>query len=172
MQLERQASVHVRPRIRKFPVLKLALPVLVRVPVLVWADPRSSTGIAFWFWLLWYLVTVGNHQPPLTTPPVVLDTNSLGIVGWFQGNSCLRLQVECPLTRTGMPRTNRQIPVLELAGPRTRTGMPRTNASSSTGTDKDDREKGAHKSFLAPNGLDCHSSGMTPEIRPENFWHT
>ncbi len=29
-----------------------------------------------------------------------------------------------------------------------------------------------HKSFLAPNGLDCHSSGVTPEIRPENFWHT
>ncbi len=34
------------------------------------------------------------------------------------------------------------------------------------------REKGAHKSFLAPNCLDCHSSGMTPEIRPEIFWHT
>ncbi len=34
------------------------------------------------------------------------------------------------------------------------------------------REKGVHKSFLAPNGLDCYSSGVTPEIRPENFWHT
>jgi hypothetical protein len=43
----RRESVNVRPRIRKFPVLKLALLVLVRVPVLVWADPRSSTGIAF-----------------------------------------------------------------------------------------------------------------------------
>ncbi len=32
---------YVRPRIRKFPVLKLALPVLVWVPVLVRADPRS-----------------------------------------------------------------------------------------------------------------------------------
>ncbi len=29
-----------------------------------------------------------------------------------------------------------------------------------------------HKSFLAPNGLDCHSSGVTPEIRPQNFRHT
>ncbi len=34
------------------------------------------------------------------------------------------------------------------------------------------REKGVHKSFLAPNGLDCHSLGMTSEIRPEKFWHT
>ncbi len=39
--------VYVRPRIRKFPVPKLALPILVRVPVLVRADPHSSTGIAF-----------------------------------------------------------------------------------------------------------------------------
>jgi hypothetical protein len=23
--------------------------------------------------------------------------------------------------------------------------------------------------FLEPNGLDCHSSGVTPEIRPEKF---
>ncbi len=29
-----------------------------------------------------------------------------------------------------------------------------------------------HKSFLAPNGLDRHSSGVTPEIRPEKFRHT
>jgi hypothetical protein len=45
--LEAIERICVRPRIRKFPVLKLALPVLVRVPVLVRADPRSSTGIAF-----------------------------------------------------------------------------------------------------------------------------
>ena len=44
---KKKFAVSVRPRIRKFPVLKLALPVLVRVPVLVRADPRSSTGIAF-----------------------------------------------------------------------------------------------------------------------------
>jgi hypothetical protein len=39
--------VCVRPRIRKGPFLELALPVLVRVPVLEQAGPRSRTGIAF-----------------------------------------------------------------------------------------------------------------------------
>ncbi len=33
-------------------------------------------------------------------------------------------------------------------------------------------KKGHTRNFLAPNGLDYHSSSVTPEIRPENFWHT
>jgi hypothetical protein len=38
---------YVRPHFRKGLFLELALPVLVRVPVLEWAGPRSRTGIAF-----------------------------------------------------------------------------------------------------------------------------
>jgi hypothetical protein len=38
---------YVRPRIRKGPFLELALPILVWVPVLEWAGPRSRMGIAF-----------------------------------------------------------------------------------------------------------------------------
>jgi hypothetical protein len=49
---EWQKWLHVSTRIRKFPVLKLALPVLEWVPVLIRADARSSTGFAFSFWLL------------------------------------------------------------------------------------------------------------------------
>jgi hypothetical protein len=30
-------------------------------------------------------------------------------------------------------------------------------------------KKGRTRNFLTPNGLDCHSLGVTPEIRPEIF---
>jgi len=51
-------SIYVSTRISKSPVLVRALPVLERVPVLVRAYARFSTGFAFSARLFWWPVPV------------------------------------------------------------------------------------------------------------------